>query len=153
MSWIVFLLILAVVSIAGPIKTEIWGHAVDNSMSKGDEKSPFHTFVQRALALAEKETSKPGWFLPAESIGEKIWKVGGSWYLQHAQVGVAMEHGRSHYVSRCLTTMLQVKYYPCVQSFPVHTGPEHKEPSSALCHHPKLVAQLVWPDILPQASC
>jgi len=65
-----------VVFIAGPIQTDIWGHAVDNSMSKGDEKSPFHTFVQRALVLAEKETSKPGWFLPAETIGEKIWKVG-----------------------------------------------------------------------------
>ncbi|CAL8465376.1 g4912 [Coccomyxa elongata] len=58
----------------GPIDTGIWEDVVENAEStKG--KSPFDTFVQKAHALAQTETKKAGWFLPPETIGEKVWKV------------------------------------------------------------------------------
>ncbi|EIE23143.1 NAD(P)-binding protein [Coccomyxa subellipsoidea C-169] len=59
----------------GPIETEIWGDVVENSEGTGNTKSPFNTFLERAHALTQTETKKPGWFLPAATVGEKVWKV------------------------------------------------------------------------------
>ncbi len=60
---------------AGPIETEIWGDIVENSEGIGNTKSPFNTFLERAHALTQTDSKKPGWFLPAAAVGEKVWKV------------------------------------------------------------------------------
>ena len=63
---------------AGPIETDIWGKTVDAPREAATQKpagSMYDGYLERAQAMSRREITKPGFFLPASSIGEKVWRV------------------------------------------------------------------------------
>ena len=64
--------------VTGPIETGIWGKSIDKPGGAATPRvvsSLYDSYLERALAMSRREITKPGFFLPASRVGEKVWKV------------------------------------------------------------------------------